>query len=221
MRYYIHILILILLAGCASNESLNSFDKRKYTKGYFNDIPTERPGVLSKIANKPKPVEVLQNNMPVQQTRIVVDSAKTSNLFKDVVLSSNKVKHNAEIISAVKETSRAIAQVKDDKPVSDTKGTTNLADIGIVIVGIGVVIVSVLFLSILFTVISGGIFSMSLLAMLAFFLIIGCGWVICQVAETKANELPPKLAKTGADLGTVFFILFLVIATIGYFHIIL
>ncbi len=69
------------LYSCSSSNDISSFGKRKYTKGYFNYIPAEKPGVVSKagtnkLAAKPEQIVALQDN-------VIKDSVKSINTLKE------------------------------------------------------------------------------------------------------------------------------------------
>ncbi len=118
-NYHIFLLFLVLLAGCSSNESFTSFGKRKYTKGYFNDIPAERPGVVSKAGNNNK-IEIkpeVERNTSVQD--VFKDSASRAIVLKEATYSNKKAKHIAITINPVKAFNK-IEKINDDKPLNET-----------------------------------------------------------------------------------------------------
>ncbi|MGP8216215.1 MAG: hypothetical protein ACLQQ4_11660 [Bacteroidia bacterium] len=82
------ILIFILLYGCnSSNKVVSSFSERKYTKGYFWNIPAEKPIVLSKFSSVFKQdiysKKMLNNNLVIGNNKLLSKTC-THNLIEAV-----------------------------------------------------------------------------------------------------------------------------------------
>ncbi len=135
-RHHIFILLAIFFAGCSSNESLSSFGKRKYTKGYFNNMPAEKPGVVSKAGNNNK-VDIKSDIVQAEpgQKLVINDSLKNTIALKKVVARTKSIEYITKAAGMAKPTNsverfECKLQPVDDKP-TDTKTPpkTTLSDI--------------------------------------------------------------------------------------------
>jgi hypothetical protein len=125
MKSHFLLLLIIVLTGCVANHEISGvFTKRKYAKGYFNNMAGEKPSVVSRQSKVVELPEVKQAaipaNMPVTATGI-------KNIKTAMVLPV-KLYHKTQIISSIK-----IEHVSDEpqKKENVTEGTPVTSDINI------------------------------------------------------------------------------------------
>ncbi|HSY76490.1 MAG TPA: hypothetical protein VK890_06525 [Bacteroidia bacterium] len=111
------ILLIVFLAGCSSNEGLTSFGKRKYSKGYFADVPAEKPGVLNKAGNNKVKVEN-STALSIENKTELKEPAKSSVPLKEAIASNKKTEHS-ETQKYFRAVVNKTAKVNDDKPLGD------------------------------------------------------------------------------------------------------
>ncbi|HXP53181.1 MAG TPA: hypothetical protein VN922_24770 [Bacteroidia bacterium] len=104
------VLIVLLLTGCSSYSSLSSFGSRKYTKGFFNNAPAEKPvaeriDIQQKILDvkakiQPENATASQNNRIAHKDQGIIRSYQSKKEAKQAVrtaiASLNKVIFNKQ-----------------------------------------------------------------------------------------------------------------------------
>jgi hypothetical protein len=146
IRFFFCLAVAVFLYGCGSSDGVSSFGKRKYTKGYFADVPADKPGVMSRIANNKVEVKTqVENNavLPVEnKAELEKLSAKSSVPLQKVVLTNNLNKYSINELNPFKnETAQGNNNSSDDKKEDNRK--ERYLGLGFVLVGIGLLLLSI------------------------------------------------------------------------------
>jgi len=114
------ILLLVVFAGCSANSDISSFSKRKYTKGFFNDIPAEKLSVASNATGNFNGVSIPKVEARNQQIRPAFSTVQKTDY--PTVLPVKEPK----LYSSVKEFNRTINNdIVADTNKKGSKATTD------------------------------------------------------------------------------------------------
>jgi hypothetical protein len=122
IRFFFCLAVIIALYSCSSSDGIASFGKRKYTKGYFADVPAERPGVVGKEGSNKAEVKIKVDNRTVLPEKIKPEHeefTKSSVLVKEAIKHNTKVERS-EILKRFGVAVNKTEKINDDKPYNET-----------------------------------------------------------------------------------------------------